>query len=71
MDDLDHSVFAVDRHHMEFEIQDSKIAKGSHEDPPDKFQGYDQALGRKAIQESTPNAYRQANCVSDFRVLQH
>ena len=36
---------------------------------PVRFQEKDQALGRKTVQESTPNAYRQAIFVSDLLVL--
>ena len=56
--EMDHSLFVFDKHQMEFETLDSKLAKGIMKICPTEF-------------EQMSKANRQANHVSDIFVLQH
>ena len=63
--------FVFDKHQLEFETLDSKIAKGIVEIFSGWIQEKDHCLRGDPVQKRMSNVYRQANQESDLFVLQH
>ena len=69
MDDLDHSGFAFDGSHMEFQIVGSKIAKGIAKIIPQELRRKIDLLDENTVRRKTHSAYRQTDDVPDLKSI--